>query len=348
MANKITIGLICGGISGEHGVSIISAYNIQSSLDREKYDVLMIGIDKNGSWYLGDTHNFFEEVDNVTKVSFRKDFPSGLPQKNPKNKYKFETILNNVDVFFPITHGRFGEDGVMQGLLEHTGKPYVGSDVFGSAICMDKEVTKKLLLYHGLPVARYLLIRNPEDYSFQSIVKQLGIPFFVKPCREGSSIGVSKVNFEEEYAEALKNAFDVDRKVLIEESIIGREIECSVLGNDSPEASNVLGEIIPHDKFYSYEAKYLDKEGADLIIPAKINPEVILKIRETAIKAFLIAECRGMARVDFFLCKDNTFILNEINTLPGFTKISMYPKLWESSGLPYKKLLDRLIELAIE
>ena len=149
-------------------------------------------------------------------------------------------------------------------------------------------------------------------------------------------------------AEALKNAFDVDRKVLIEESIIGREIECSVLGNDSPEASNVLGEIVPHDKFYSYEAKYIDKEGADLIIPAKINPEVSHKIREAAVEAFLISECRGMARVDFFLCKDNSFILNEINTLPGFTKISMFPKLWESSGLTYKKLLDRLIELAIE
>ena len=348
MTNKITIGLICGGTSGEHGVSIISAYNIQSSLDREKYDVIMIGIDKNGSWYLGDTLNFFQKVDNVKKVSFRKDVPSWLPQKNPKNNSKFENVLNNVDVFFPITHGRFGEDGVMQGLLEMTGKPYVGSDVFGSAICMDKEVTKRLLLYHGIPVARHILIRSPEDYSFQRIVKEIGIPFFVKPCREGSSIGVSKVNFEEEYTEALKNAFDVDRKVLIEESIVGREIECSVLGNDFPEASDVLGEIVPHDKFYSYEAKYIDKEGADLIIPAKINPEVSHKIREAAVEAFLISECRGMARVDFFLCKDNSFILNEINTLPGFTKISMFPKLWESSGLTYKKLLDRLIELAIE
>tara|TARA_Y100001970_G_C14229045_1_gene857486 strand:+ start:2127 stop:3173 length:1047 start_codon:yes stop_codon:yes gene_type:complete len=348
MTSKITIGLIFGGTSGEHGVSIISAYNIQSSLNREKYNVLMIGIDKDGSWYLGDSVNFFEKINDVDNVSFKKNYPSILPQKNFLNNSEFENALKNVDVFFPITHGRHGEDGAMQGLLEMTGKPYVGSDVFGSAICMDKEVTKRLLLFHGIPVARYVLVRDPEEFSFESIDKEIGIPFFVKPCREGSSIGVSKVNSKDEYRKALHNAFNSDRKVLIEESIVGREIECSVLGNNSPEAAKVLGEIIPHSEFYSYEAKYVEKDGADLIIPAKIEPEVCIKIRKAAVDAFLIAECRGMARVDFFLCKDNTFILNEINTLPGFTKISMFPKLWESSGLQYSDLLDRLIDLAIE
>jgi len=348
MTKKITIGLICGGTSGEHAVSLISAYNIQAELNREKYDVLIIGVDKNGSWFLGKSSEFFNNVDDVSKVSFNKNYPTRPPQKNHTNSYESENELNNVDVFFPITHGKLGEDGAMQGLLEMTGKPYVGSDVFGSAICMDKEVTKRLLLLHGIPVARHRLVRNSDDLSFKEVVQEMGLPFFVKPCREGSSIGVSKVNSSVEYRKALKKAFVSDRKVLIEESILGREIECSVLGNDDPEAAKVLGEIVPLRDFYSYESKYVDKDGATLIIPAKIDPEISIQIRSVAVNAFLLTECRGMARIDFFLSKENNFILNEINTLPGFTKISMFPKLWESSGLAYTKLLDRLIELAIE
>ncbi len=228
------------------------------------------------------------------------------------------------------------------------GKPYVGSDDYGSAICMDKDVTKRLLQHHGIPVSRYKLLRNPKDLSFEDAVRDLGDTLFVKPCREGSSLGVSKVRTEEEYKLALQQAFAADRKVLVEEAISGREIECSVLGNDSPEAASVLGEIVPLREFYSYEAKYVDDDGAELKIPAEIDPKVSLKIRKSAVEAFLITECRGMARVDFFLCDDNTFILNEINTLPGFTKISMFPKLWDASGLAYPKLLDRLIELAQE
>ena len=213
---------------------------------------------------------------------------------------------------------------------------------------MDKDVTKRLLREYGIPIAKYRILRGPEELSFEDAVQDLGDTLFVKPCREGSSLGVSKVRTAEEYSEALREAFVVDRKVLVEEAVSGREIECSVLGNDSPEAASVLGEIAPSHEFYSYEAKYVDEDGADLIVPAGIDLDVSRKIRKTAVEAFQITECRGMARIDFFLNSDNSFILNEINTLPGFTNISMYPKLWEASGLSYPELLDRLIDLALE
>ena len=354
MSKKITIGLICGGTSGEHEVSLVSAYNIQAALDREKYEVLIIAIDKNGAWFLGNSAELLEHTHDVRQVTFKKNLPTALPQtgsssdENLTAKEQSGNELAEVDVFFPITHGKLGEDGALQGLLELLGKPYVGADVYGSAICMDKDVTKRLLQHYGIPVSRYKLLRNPEDLSFEDAVRELGNTLFVKPCREGSSLGVSKVRSADEYHVALQQAFAADRKVLVEEAISGREIECSVLGNDSPEAASVLGEIVPLREFYSYEAKYVDDDGAELKIPAEIDPQVSLKIRKAAVESFLITECRGMARVDFFLREDNTFILNEINTLPGFTKISMFPKLWDASGLPYAELLDRLIELAQE
>lgn len=348
MTEKITIGLICGGTSGEHEVSLISAYNIQAALNREKYNVLLIGIDKNGGWYLGTNQRFFKNVEDVRKVSFVTELPAKLPQRNLTEADESSAVLSEVDVFFPITHGKLGEDGALQGLLELFGKPYVGADVYGSAICMDKDVTKRLLGEHGIPIARYRMLRRPEELTYEDAVQDLGDALFVKPCREGSSLGVSKVRTSEEYSEALRKAFASDRKVLVEEAISGREIECSVLGNDSPEAASVLGEIAPSHEFYSYEAKYVDEDGADLIIPAKIDLDVSRDIRKTAVEAFQITECRGMARIDFFLNSDNSFILNEINTLPGFTNISMYPKLWEASGLLYPELLDRLIGLALE
>lgn len=354
MSKKLTIGLICGGTSGEHEVSLISAYNIQFALDRDKYDVLLIGIDKSGAWFLGKTSEFFDNVDDVRQVKFRKNLPILLPQtgnsagENLASAEQSGNELANVDVFFPITHGKHGEDGALQGFLELLGKPYVGADVYGSAICMDKDVSKRLLLQRGIPVARYKLIRNSDELSFADAVEELGEPLFVKPCREGSSLGVSKVRTVKEYTQAIERAFAADRKVMVEEAIYGREIECSVLGNDSPEAAAVLGEIVPLREFYSYEAKYVDEDGAELIIPVEIDPDVSMQIRKIAVEAFLLTECRSMARVDFFLREDKTFILNEINTLPGFTNISMYPKLWDASGLAYPELLDRLIELALE
>jgi D-alanine-D-alanine ligase len=316
--------------------------------------VLIIAIDKNGSWFLGNSPEILENTHDVRQVTFKKNMPTALPQTGSSGGEKLTATgqsgseLAEVDVFFPITHGKLGEDGALQGLLELLGKPYVGADVYGSAICMDKDVTKRLLQHHGIPVSRYKLLRNPDELSFEDAIRELGNTLFVKPCREGSSLGVSKVRSSEEYQAALQKAFSADRKILVEEAISGREIECSVLGNDSPEAAHVLGEIVPLREFYSYEAKYVDDDGAELKIPAEIDPQVSLKIRKAAVDAFLITECRGMARVDFFLRDDNTFILNEINTLPGFTKISMFPKLWDASGLPYAKLLDRLIELAQE
>ena len=348
MSKKITIGLISGGTSGEHEVSLISAYNIQAALDREKYDVLLIGIDKNGAWFLGSTPEFLENVEDVHQVKFNTEKLALLPQKNLARNEPSGSELAKVDVYFPITHGKLGEDGSLQGLLELLGKPYVGADVYGSAICMDKDVTKRLLMERGIPVARYMLLRNQEELPFTDAVLELGETLFVKPCREGSSLGVSKVRTVEEYLTALQEAFAVDSKVLVEESISGREIECSVLGNDKPEAAPILGEIVPLREFYSYEAKYVDEDGAELVIPAEIDSEVSMQIRKTAVEAFQLTECRSMARVDFFLRADNSFILNEINTLPGFTNISMYPKLWEASGLSYSELLDRLIELALE
>ncbi len=354
MRNKITIGLICGGTSGEHEVSLISAHNIQASLDREKYEVLVIAIDKNGSWFLGEASELLENAHDIHRVNIKKTNPVSLPQFNSSTGENFTSLnnskqeLSRVDVFFPITHGKNGEDGSLQGFLELVGKPYVGADVYGSAICMDKDVTKRLLKDHNIPVSKYKLLRNPDEVSFEHAANELGHTLFVKPCREGSSIGISKVKNADEYVIALERAFSVGRKVLIEEEIVGREIECSVLGNNSPEASSVLGEIIPLRDFYSYDAKYLDDDGAELIIPAKIDIQVSDKILKAAKEAFLITECRGMARVDFFLKDDGNFVLNEINTLPGFTKISMFPKLWEASGLSYTELLDRLIELALE
>ncbi len=348
MSKKITIGLISGGTSGEHEVSLISAYNIQAVLDSEKYDILLIGIDKNGEWFLGSTPEFFENVEDVHQVKFNTEKQVLLPQKNLARNEPSGSELAKVDVYFPITHGKLGEDGALQGLLELLGKPYVGADVYGSAICMDKDVTKRLLMERGIPVARYMLLRNQEELPFTDAVQELGETLFVKPCREGSSLGVSKVRTVEEYLTALQEAFAVDSKVLVEESISGREIECSVLGNDNPEAAPILGEIVPLREFYSYEAKYVDEDGAELVIPAEIDSEVSMEIRKTAVEAFQLTECRSMARVDFFLRTDNSFIINEINTLPGFTNISMYPKLWEASGLSYSELLDRLIELALE
>lgn len=346
---KTKVGLICGGTSGEHQVSLISAHYIQAALDREKFEVLMVGIGPDGAWYLGQPHTFLENVEDVRKVSFNTTLPVRVPERNlSKAVSQTPNSLAEVDVFFPITHGRLGEDGALQGLLELAEKPYVGADVYGSAICMDKDVSKRLLRAHGIPVAEYRAIRSRGELDFEDAVAELGSPLFVKPSREGSSLGVSKVNNAREYELALETAFAVDRKVLVEQAVSGREIECSVLGNEHPEAAEVLGEIIPRHEFYSYEAKYVDEDGAELLIPANVEPEIARRIRNTAVDAFRCTECRGMARVDFFLKADGSLVLNELNTLPGFTSISMYPKLWEASGLPYPRLLERLIELAMQ
>jgi D-alanine-D-alanine ligase len=252
-------------------------------------------------------------------------------------------------VAFPILHGPFGEDGTVQGLLKLADIPFVGAGVLGSAAGMDKDVMKRLLRDAGIPIGKFITLRGgPANApSFADAAGELGAPFFVKPANMGSSVGVSKVYDEDGCRAALDEAFRFDSKVLIEENIPGREIECSVLGNDNPAAS-LPGEVRPSKEFYSYEAKYIDSNGAVLEIPAKLPPETVRRVQELAVKTFQTLECQGLSRVDFFLRDSGEVIVNEINTMPGFTKISMYPKLWEASGLGYRELIDRLIQLAIE
>ena len=345
---KLTVGILCGGTSGEHEVSLLSAFNIQQALDREKYEVVLVGIDKQGGWFLGQDESFLIDVQDVRKAHLDSSVPVAHSGSRELVPSALGDAIREVDVFFPITHGKLGEDGALQGLLELLGKPYVGCDVTGSALCMDKDVSKRLLQAAGILVSKFHTLRNPEDLGYDEAVAALGTPLFVKPAREGSSLGVTKVRNAEQYAEALCTAFALDRKVLVEEAVVGREIECSVLGNNHPEAAPVLGEITPRHEFYSYEAKYVDENGAELIVPAPVAPETAEQIRAAAVQAFKTTECRGMARVDFFLRKDGSFVLNELNTLPGFTNISMYPRLWVESGVPYPELLDRLITLALE
>jgi D-alanine-D-alanine ligase len=253
-----------------------------------------------------------------------------------------------LDVVFPILHGPFGEDGTVQGLLKIMGVPFVGPSVLASAIGMDKEVAKRLWRDAGIPVAKFLVFYSYEEHkiSFSKVKRELGLPLFVKPSNLGSSVGVSKVHNKKEFKLAIREAFKYDVKILIEESVKGREIECSVLGNEDPIAS-IPGEVIPLDEFYSYEAKYIDENGAVLDIPAKLSKKKENTIRKLAVKAFKTICCEGMARIDFFLTDKGRVIINELNTIPGFTNISMYPKLWEISGITYSKLIDILINLAI-
>jgi D-alanine-D-alanine ligase len=350
--SRIRVGILFGGRSAEHEVSLQSAKNIVDAIDKDKYDVVLIGIDKTGAWHLEEGSRFLlgtNESDsaalsaggeNLAMVPGTQDEQLVLLSGQPSP--------GSLDVVFPVLHGPFGEDGTVQGLLKLANIPFVGAGVLGSAVGMDKDVMKRLLRDAGIPIAKFITINRyaARQVSFDDMRGQLGLPLFIKPANLGSSVGIHKVSNREEFDRAIQDAFKYDNKVLVEECIEGREIECSVLGNDQPIAS-VLGEILPSHEFYSYEAKYLDESGAALEIPAKLPREISERIRQTAIKTFTTLCCEGMARVDFFLRGDE-IIVNEINTIPGFTRISMYPKLWEATGLPYSELIDRLISLAIE
>lgn len=352
---KLRVGIIFGGKSGEHEVSIQSARNIYEALDRSKYEVLLLGVDKQGRWHLGSDASFILNATNPKLIALNTRAPAVVLVEEPGEKAlalkdtETGALRQKVDVFFPIMHGTYGEDGSLQGLLRLLNVPFVGASVLGSAVGMDKDVMKRLLKEAGLPVPRFRALRanELEAADFGEIVRDLGLPLFVKPANLGSSVGISKVKQAGDLRRALDEALAYDTKAVIEEAIAGREIECSVLGNDDPRAS-VCGEIIPQHEFYSYEAKYIDENGALLKIPAELEPGVQSRIRELAVVAFKVLECSGMARVDFFLKPDGTVLINEINSLPGFTRISMYPKLWEASGIPYPELLDRLISLALE
>lgn len=334
MEKKIKVGIIFGGKSAEHEVSLRSAKNIVEAIDTEKYDPVLIGIDKTGVWFLHDRANFlFNATDRRIALI-------------PQSEGRIEQDIS-IDVAFPILHGTFGEDGTIQGLLKLADIPHVGAGVLGSAVGMDKDVMKRLLRDAGIPIAKFLVARENELVAHEEVVKKLGTPFFVKPANLGSSVGVHKVNNNKEFAEAIRDAKKYDRKIVIEEYIKGREIECSVLGNDEPIAS-VPGEIVLHREFYSYDAKYEDAQGATCEIPAKLSDELVKKIQALAIRTFQTLSCEGLGRVDFFLKENGEVLVNEINTMPGFTSTSMYPKLWEASGISYTELIDRLIQLAFE
>jgi D-alanine-D-alanine ligase len=349
--NKIKLGLIFGGQSVEHEISLISAKNIMKAINKDKYELLLIGINKKGYALLFDDENCFCNENDARKIKINEKKAIGniyfsLGSNNILIKNNDSYYFKNIDVVFPIVHGTYGEDGTLQGFIKSLNIPFVGSEVLGSSICMDKVITKRILENIGIPISKYIVIRKNEEINFNNCIENLKLPIFVKPANTGSSVGISKAKNKEELIEAVELAFKFDNKIILEECIIGREIEVSVLGNESPIVS-IAGEIIPQDEFYSYKAKYLDENGAILKIPAKIDKYILERIQNIAIKAYKELECYGLARVDFFLTNDNKIYLNEINTLPGFTPISMYPKLFEISGIKYSDLIDKLIEFAL-
>ena len=369
MARKLRVGILFGGRSGEHEVSLLSAASILKAIDRKKFDVVPIGITKEGRWLAAADATGLLEGD---QSAVARRLRAGDPEATPGAKLLHEgipTLLapvpgpqgpegKAIDVVFPVLHGTFGEDGTIQGLFELAGIAYVGSGVLGSSAGMDKDVMKSLFAHAGLPIVKHVtLLRSEWEASPRRAIAKiegaLKYPLFVKPANLGSSVGISKVHDRKELGPALDEAAKYDRKLVIEQGVGGsksraRELEVGVLGNDDPKAS-VIGEIIPGKEFYDYEAKYLS-EGSVPVIPAKLNRSEGNKIREMAVAAFRACDLSGLARVDFLMEPDGKrrIYLNEVNTLPGFTQISMYPKLWEATGIPYSDLITRLIELALE
>lgn len=365
MAKKLRVGVIFGGRSGEHEVSLISAKGIMNAMAKEKYEIIPIGITKEGRWLTsGDPMKVLQstlakgageqdernpERGEGTEAGKRELMPADRRELVPGTH---EAGFPQVDVVFPVLHGPFGEDGTVQGLLELANIPYVGAGVLGSALGMDKIAMKAIFRSYGLPVVEHLALKRKDwerdpKAMMGLIEREVGYPCFIKPANLGSSVGVTKVHDRSELAPALNLAARYDRKMLAERAVNAREIEVSVLGNDDPIAS-VPGEIVPCREFYDYVAKYID-DRSKLIIPADLPPELTRRIQELAIAAFLAVDCAGMARVDFLLDKDTgELYIGELNTIPGFTPISMYPKLWEASGISYSELIDRLIELALE
>ncbi len=349
MQKRIRVGIIFGGCSPEHEISLLSASNVIRALDPKQFDVVLIGIDKEGRWLLPEQSQPL--LDMAHSKSIRINTASAqrlsiLPSQRTE-LITAGTTLGTLDVVFPILHGPLGEDGTIQGLLRFVGIPCVGPNVLASAMCMDKEITKNILMQHQIPTPNFICVRSHEKngLKYQDVVKKLGSPLFVKPANLGSSVGISKVKDEKSFEAAIEDAFLYDHKILIEEAIIGREIEIGVLGNNNPEVS-VTAEAIPNAEFYTYDAKYND-EKLRVVIPAELPQKTVDAIQLYAKKAFQALNCQGMARVDFFVRGDQVY-LNELNTIPGFTSSSAFPRLWEASGVPYAKLIERLLALAIE
>jgi D-alanine-D-alanine ligase len=348
---RLRVGVLFGGRSGEHEVSLASAASVIRALDPEKYEAVPIGISKDGRWLVGT--GSLKMLADVLKSGDRVVLPAdpGAAELVPLGPAAGQSGVS-VDVVFPVLHGSFGEDGTVQGLLELAGLPYVGAGVLASAVGMDKDVQKRLFEQAGLPIVPFLAIRRSEweherAKVLHAIKRKFRFPFFVKPATLGSSVGMTRVKAAHEISAAMDLAAEFALKIIVERGVIGREIEVSVLGNDELSAS-IPGEIVPHREYYDYRAKYLE-QGTQLLIPAKLTKKQVGVFQDHAVRAFRAIDGTGMARCDFFLeRRTGKIFVNELNTIPGFTSISMYPKLWEASGLPYPKLIDRLIELAIE
>jgi D-alanine-D-alanine ligase len=350
-SKRLRIGVLFGGRSGEHEVSLASAASVIRALDPEKYEAVPIGISKDGRWLVGT--GAVKLLADVLKSGERVSLPPDPTSASlvPLTQGSGHTSVT-VDVMFPVLHGTFGEDGTVQGLLELAGLPYVGAGVLASAVGMDKDVQKRLFAEAGLPIVPFLAVRRSEWEKNRAkvllqIKKKFKFPLFVKPATLGSSVGMTRVKAAHELSAAMDFAGEFALKIIVERGVNGREIEVSVLGNDDIRAS-IPGEIVPHREYYDYQAKYLEG-GTQLVIPAALTKKQVATFQEYAVRAFRAIDGTGMARCDFFLERNNgKLFINELNTIPGFTSISMYPKLWEASGLPYPRLIDRLIELALE
>ncbi|OGO90722.1 MAG: D-alanine--D-alanine ligase A [Coxiella sp. RIFCSPHIGHO2_12_FULL_42_15] len=352
MIKKKSIVVLCGGQSTEHEVSILSAKNVVAALSSKKYHVAVVYITHQGAWhYIDDILAYLSEGPESLLRQHRTclvlchlgaETPSLVAYENPRRSFTMDCVI-------PMLHGTHGEDGSVQGLLQLMNVAYVGANVLSSSMCMDKAVTKQMLHASGIPTTPWILLTADQivEGAYEKIKEQLGTELFVKPVSLGSSVGISRVKNAAEFFQATKQAMRYDQYILVEQSIRGREIECAVLGNQDPVAS-LPSEIISHHDFYTYEAKYLDPKGATTVVPAEISPLAIDRIRQMAVDAFRVMRCRGLLRVDFFMVNEDVIMVNEVNTLPGFTNISLYPKMWQVSGISYAELLDQLIELALQ
>jgi len=347
--NQLKVLILFGGSSTEHEVSIKSARNIAQALNKQLYEPILVGISKDsGTWYHfsgsavpDDLVTIIDETQSEDKIVNLNKVTHSVSLMNAGS-----TINLPIEFVLPILHGKYGEDGCLQGLLKVLGLPFAGCAVASSAVCMDKDFTKRILSSVDIPICPYLTVYAHDTISYEEVIESIGVPFFVKPANTGSSVGVYKIKSKADFEKYIPIVFQYDEKAVLETYVPCREIECAILGNGVPQAS-VLGEIKPTHDFYSYEAKYIDPNGADLIIPAALDKTTEETIRNYALKAYKVLGCKGFSRVDFFVTQDNQIFLNEINTIPGFTNISMYPKLFETCGINYTDLISKIIECGL-
>jgi D-alanine-D-alanine ligase len=354
MKERQYVAVLCGGRSPEHEISLCSAWNLVNAVDRDRFRVLLIGIDKHGRWWLQDEEAFLAQQPFAGSMSLTQSSEplAVVPGNAGSSLYNIEkgVYLDEIAVVFPMIHGPNCEDGSMQGLLRQLNLPFVGPGVLSSAICMDKDIAKRLMQQAGIPTSRFVSCTRAgrHSVSFEEISNELNLPLFVKPANMGSSVGVAKVDGESSFYQALDEAFRYDNKIVIEEFVDGREIECAVLGNEGP-VSSVPGQYVHADEFFAYDTKYLKGQEVTMEIPAHdMDEEMMEAAKNLALRTYSCLQCEGLARVDIFLTADGRFLVNEVNTLPGFTNSSMYPGLMGSAGIPYTELVTRLIDLAIE